>query len=66
MSDLYKFENLVFNNYKHGGSRVYLENKNGQRNLICDTYADKDNYDDMRIKELIHKAIRDYFKELNK
>lgn len=65
MNNLYNFENLNFNNYKHGGSRVYLEDKNGNRQLLCDTYGDKNNFDDMKLKELIHKTIRDYFKGLN-
>lgn len=63
MNELYKFENLNFNNYKHGGSRVFLEDKSGNRQLICDTYGDIGDYEDMELKKLIHKTIRDYFKK---
>jgi len=65
MSDLYIFENLNFNNYPHGGSRVLLEDKQGTRQLICDTYGDIDNFDDMELKSKIHETIRNYFKKKN-
>lgn len=65
MNNLYNLKNLCINNYEHGGSRVFLQDNHENRQLLCDTYGDKDNDYDMELKELIHKTIRDFFKELN-
>lgn len=63
MKDLFRYENLNFNNYSHGGSRVLLENGK-DRQLICDTYGDKNDFHEMELKQRIHQTIRDYFKSI--
>jgi len=61
MKDLYKFENLNFYIYDCGGSKVFLDNKKN-RQTVCETYGDKDNFDDMELQKKIHQTIRNYFK----
>jgi hypothetical protein len=61
MNDLYRFENIKIINYGHGGSRVFLE-KDKDRQLLCDTYGDEDNFIEMELKEKIHETIKNYFK----
>jgi len=61
MKDLYKFENLNFDSYPSGGSKVYLDDET-IRLTICETYGNIDNFDDMELQKKIHQTIRNYFK----
>lgn len=56
-NDLYDEKNLKIDHYHHGGSRIYLEDQNGNKQLICDTYGNKNNEYDMEIKKKIIEVI---------
>lgn len=60
MNGLFKYEDLKFVNYNHGGSRVFLENEK-YKHLICDTYGDND-IEDEELKKKIHETVRNHFK----
>ena len=41
--------------YKHGGSRIFIDGEAGNRQLLVDTYYDRE------FAEYIDKSVRDYF-----
>ena len=49
-------KDYTFNQYDHGGSRIYIHGESGDRELIVDTYYDKD------FAEYINKCTKEYFK----
>ena len=62
---LYNIKNLHINNYNHGGARIFFEDEKGNRHLICDSYADKNNIIEMQIKQTIINSIKNYLKKVS-
>jgi len=48
-------KDFTHNKYEHGGSRIYINGESGDRQLIVDTYFDKE------FAEHIEKCTREYF-----
>ena len=48
-------KDFTHNKYKHGGSRIFVDGESGDRQLIVDTYYDRE------FAEYIEKCTRDYF-----
>ena len=48
-------QDLVHNKYDHGGSRIFIDGESGDRQLLVDTYYDKD------FAEYIEQCVRKYF-----
>ena len=48
-------KDFTHNKYEHGGSRIFIDGESGDRQLIVDTYYDRE------FAEYIEKCTRDYF-----
>lgn len=48
-------KDFTHNIYKHGGSRIFIDGEAGNRQLLVDTYYDRE------FAEYIEKCVRDYF-----
>jgi len=44
-----------YNQYTHGGSRIYIDGESGDRQLIVDTYYDED------FAKFINEKVQEYF-----
>lgn len=63
MATTKKGQELIVNNYDHGGSRMYLEDvekpthplKSADRDLVVDCFQDKE------FSDYIEKCVREYF-----
>jgi len=62
--EIYNIKNLKINKYDHGGSRIYLEDDKGNRQLLCDTYGNNFIVDN-QIRETIIIAIKQYLEEIS-
>lgn len=45
----------TFDQYDHGGSRIYIDGESGERQLLVDTYYDKE------FAEYIDRCVQAYF-----
>ena len=48
-------KDFTHNKYEHGGSRIFIDGESGDRELLVDTYYDRE------FAEYIEKCVRDYF-----
>jgi len=48
-------KDFTHNKYEHGGSRIFIDGESGDRQLIVDTYYDRE------FAEYIEKCTREYF-----
>jgi hypothetical protein len=51
----FTIDDLKIIKYGHGGSRIYLENKNDDKELLCDTYEPEE------IRDIVFEAIKEKF-----